>query len=230
MATQNKPCSRCKADLALSLYSKNVANKDGLSYVCKSCTALKRKEVSELHPERAELNKQRLKQWRIENPDKSRESVRVWRGNNRAYAVTYNKNRYATKKEQITQQVKAYRELNIDKLRESGRKHYHEHREKYLENSKLWARKNKGICNAKSREREIAKMKRTPKWLSKDDRWVIKEIYTLSALRTELFGFAWHVDHIIPLRGTSVSGLHVPSNLRVVPASVNISKRNTYKD
>ena len=34
------------------------------------------------------------------------------------------------------------------------------------------------------------------------------------------------VDHIIPLQGQFVSGLHVPENLRVIPRSINRSKRN----
>ena len=208
------------------MFSINAKNKDGLSYKCKSCTALKRKEIRKLHPEQIELNKQRLKKWRIENPDKSRAATRAWKENNSEYAVAYNKHRYATKKEQITQQLKLYRELNRDKVRELNRKNYHKHREVCRKRHKIWARKNRGVCNAKSRERELAKIKRTPKWLSNDDRWLIKEIYVLSALRTKLFGFAWHVDHIVPLRGKSVSGLHVANNLRVIPAVINISKGN----
>jgi hypothetical protein len=41
---------------------------------------------------------------------------------------------------------------------------------------------------------------------------------------------SWHVDHIIPLQGKNVSGLHIPENLQVIPAIENIKKRNNFED
>jgi hypothetical protein len=70
--------------------------------------------------------------------------------------------------------------------------------------------------------------KRVPQWLTSDDRWLMREAYKLAKLRTQLFGFIWEVDHIIPLRGEFVSGLHVPTNLQVIPKTENRNKRNHY--
>lgn len=75
-------------------------------------------------------------------------------------------------------------------------------------------------------KRRAARIKRTPKWLTKDDLWLIKQAYELAALRTKQFGFKWHVDHIIPLQGKLVSGLHVIENLQVIPGTENIKKYN----
>lgn len=80
----------------------------------------------------------------------------------------------------------------------------------------------KGTANLA--KRRAAKLQRTPTWLCGDDLWLIEEIYALAKLRTDMLGFSWHVDHIVPLQGKNVSGLHVPLNLRVIPWKDNVVK------
>ena len=78
-------------------------------------------------------------------------------------------------------------------------------------------------------KRHTAKLQRTPKWLTPDDCWMIEQAYELAVLRKKMFGFDWHVDHIMPLQGKLVSGLHVPMNLQVIPGLENSSKSNRYE-
>jgi hypothetical protein len=89
-----------------------------------------------------------------------------------------------------------------------------------------WAKRNSGRVLAWCRKRQLAKKQRTPQWLTQDDHWLIEQAYELAALRSKMFGFPWHVDHVIPLNGKTVSGLHVPSNLQVIPGSENSRKGN----
>lgn len=133
-------------------------------------------------------------------------------------------------KETVIERAIKWRKENIDKARESNLKYYHRNKESTSEKHKAWAQANKGKVLARVRKYELAKINRTPQWLDKDDVWVLQEIYDLAYKRTEMTGIKWHVDHIIPLQGKSVSGLHVPANLQVIPAIINMSKGNKFND
>ena len=72
-------------------------------------------------------------------------------------------------------------------------------------------------------------MQRTPKWLSDFDLLKMQCYYQLAAMYSKESGQQWHVDHIVPLQGKTVSGLHVPWNLQVIPADENIRKSNKHE-
>lgn len=68
-----------------------------------------------------------------------------------------------------------------------------------------------------------------PKWLTESDLLHIKCKYQVASMLSKNTGEQWHVDHIIPINGKFVSGLHVPSNLRVITAKENYLKQNKYE-
>ena len=77
-------------------------------------------------------------------------------------------------------------------------------------------------------KRDAAKKNRTPNWLTDDQLWMIEQAYDIAAKRTLSLGITFHVDHIVPLQGKIVSGLHVPWNLQVIPAKLNQQKSNRF--
>jgi hypothetical protein len=70
---------------------------------------------------------------------------------------------------------------------------------------------------------------RTPVWLTEFDRLKMKCYYQVAAMRSRESGQKWHIDHIIPLQGENVCGLHVPNNLQIIPAIENMRKNNHYE-
>ena len=80
---------------------------------------------------------------------------------------------------------------------------------------------------ARTRKRQAALLKRVPKW--DPDAHLIVAKYQLAAMLSQAAGIPHHVDHIIPLQGRKVSGLHVFSNLRVIPGSDNVKKSNKFQ-
>ena len=79
---------------------------------------------------------------------------------------------------------------------------------------------------ARTRKRQAKQLQRTPSW--DPDAHLIIAKYQLAAMLTQASGIPHHVDHIIPLQGRKVSGLHVFSNLKVIPGEENVKKSNKY--
>ncbi len=113
------------------------------------------------------------------------------------------------------------------------------HQEQALLSSKKWQLANPGqrksyrLANpnkisALRAKRRAAKLKRTPKWLTKEQFAEIEDFYTIVNDLSWLSEEPLHVDHIVPLQGKNVSGLHVPWNLQILPAKLNLSKSNKF--
>lgn len=141
-------------------------------------------------------------------------ALALWRKANPSMVKAHNDSQYKIHGEKIKANRTAYVKANPEAKRISDKKYYEANKPKYRH------------VRAK---RRAAERQRTPAWLTSDDYWMVEEAYSLAALRTKMFGFRWDVDHVVPLLGKNVSGLHVPNNLQVISAKHNRSKSNKYK-
>ena len=140
------------------------------------------------------------KEYYAKNREVIRESQRLW---------------YANNAEQQRQRKAKYREENSAAINAKLLKYAKDHPEKYA---------------AASAKRHAAKLKATPEWLTKAHWREIKYTYELSRDCGLMTGEKYHVDHIVPLQGKNVCGLHVPWNLQVLPAQINQQKYNKEPD
>jgi hypothetical protein len=135
---------------------------------------------------------------------------------------------YKNNRQKIIDRTADYYLKNKEVRNEQSRSYYHTNKEACKDLLKEWHKRNPGVRNSYTAKRKAAKLKATPDWLTKEEREQIRCYYSLSAMRNRNDDKAWHVDHIVPLRGKQVCGLHVPWNLRVIPAIENIKKGNKF--
>lgn len=111
--------------------------------------------------------------------------------------------------------VKDGRRAECAECRRAG---YAANPEKERESVRKYRNENPAAGRAKDSKRRAAKLKRTPPWADFES---IKEFFLGCPP-------GHHVDHILPLQGELVSGLHVLDNLQYLPASENLSKSNRF--
>jgi len=124
------------------------------------------------------------------------EMTKRWRINNKEYVSSYNSQ---------------WAKENADKRRI---------------NQALYRQRHPGKVNADTAKRDAAKKQRTPKWLTKTQWKDITQYYIDAAYIGQLMQVEMEVDHIVPILGKNVSGLHVPWNLQILTAKENSSKGN----
>lgn len=96
--------------------------------------------------------------------------------------------------------------------------------------TKTWKEKNPLLVKADNKHRRTKHKQATPKWLTDAERAQIRQIYIDAMTVTRITGVKWVVDHIYPLRGETVSGLHVPWNLVPMTRAANLIKSNILPD
>ena len=207
-----KKCPCCLKTKPYNEFYKSKASKDGCSGYCKPCAKVKTKKYAEANKDKVSERKARYQK---DNKDRVNQYNKQWREAN---------------PEKFSSYLQSYRDKNPDKVAESVRKWQKANKEKVNLSSREYQKRNPDKIRALGAKKKAAKLNATPAWLSEDHLQEMKNTYSHAKECELLTGDSYHVDHIVPLQGKTVCGLHVPWNLQVLPAEVNLSKNNSYND
>lgn len=230
-----KTCSHCKEVKSESEFTRASSRKDGLNPWCKNCTRAncrkedpaKRKIRSDAwYVENKDRRRATTKDWLEKHPGKSAEYCKKWRDLNPEKSIEANRKWYEQNRTKKLIADKNRRIANLQKFLERERSSYARNRESALIKNEKWRRQNKPVIAAYAAKRRSAKAERTPPWLSVEQHEAILKYYIEASELTASTGIIHHVDHIVPLRGKTVSGLHVPWNMQILTAVENLKKNN----
>lgn len=207
-----KICNQCKVLLDLQFFYKDKRNSDGCRGICKTCHNVKSQKWFAKNPIKTRKYRKKCREQQIE---KYRKKGREYWTLRPDYLKRQNKQRRENFKQKDSQKRKEYYKTNQEKL-----KNY----------SKDWRKENPSKVLAQTSKRRAARIEATPPWLSKEHLAEIEEMYILAKELSWLFeGEKLEVDHIIPLQGKYVRGLHVPWNLQLLSEKMNRKKYNNWK-
>lgn len=217
-------CKKCGVDKPLDDFQLDKRRNKHYT-TCRACRVQADRERRQANPEKArEYTRNYLKAWKAKNPERAAAIDKRYREKN---ADRYRKNGKAWRaanKERCDANRKAWAERNPQKIKESSKKAnaaWHERNPEYLKEH-YKANKTKYVA---ARARRRAKQESaTPDWLTAIDKAMIQEMYDVAQAREMQTGIKHHVDHIVPINGKKVSGMHVPWNLQVITAQENLSK------
>jgi Fe2+ transport system protein B len=221
--TMYKICNTCTKEKPFSDFSRSKSKRDGYQTQCKDCVK-----------EYKKLNKRRIEDYQKRYREDNKDNALRYRENNKENIANkqkeYWKEYSRLKKLEIKLQQRKHRKANKEKISSQQKEYREKNKENIAKYMHEYQKNNRHIINAITSKRRACKLNATPKWLSKKDEQIIRRFYKLSILFSKIFNSTFHVDHIIPLQGKTVCGLHVPWNLQILPAKDNISKSNSFEN
>jgi hypothetical protein len=152
---------------------------------------------------------------------------------------------YERRKEHIKARVRQYAQDNLEQVRQRAREYAAAHREEARMRTIEWSRanperrkqtnaefykNNRGAVTAYKAKYRAARRRACPPWVDDEHFAKIREIYCEAERMSKLMNEPYHVDHIVPLQGKTVCGLHVWWNLRVIRGTDNNRRRRIWND
>lgn len=132
---------------------------------------------------------------------------------------------YRRNKVRVLAQAATYRAAHKNEERKNRAEHYQRNKEHNAKTTKAYALAHPWIYREAQARRRAAARNRIPPWADRDK---IKDWYMLAQIVTEETGIPHEVDHIVPLQGRTVSGLHWEGNMQVITQAQNRAKSRSF--
>lgn len=200
-----KTCTKCNIEKPFELFS--IARGKYITQ-CKDCV---NERSAQWYAQNKERHLANSKAWFDANKDRKQATIKAWSKAN---------------KEKRSQEAAKRYEENKDAILASNRQKYHANLENERARSSAYAKAHREEHNARVRKYRESRIERTPAWTNESDKLRMQCYYQVAKMRTRETGEIWSVDHIVPLQGENVSGLHVSWNLQVITKRENIAKGN----
>lgn len=207
-----KLCNCCQQTKPIDAFYSQKRGIHGVKAQCKLCfNALRSARWATRSKEAVQKDLARQAEYRERNREKLREYHREWSTLNpekiRAYSKVYRSNN----SEQVKDRCLAWQKANPEKV---------------VAKSIRWQKRHPERAVAAVMKREARKRQAYAPWDQEFTDFVSLEAAHLCKLREAATGIKWHVDHVIPLGGEEVCGLHVWNNMQVIPGVLNVRKGN----
>lgn len=178
----------------------------------------------------SERKKLSMQKWREANRERLRAYNNAWRETHkeaeRAKNVERNARYYATKAGDILQRKRERYSTLTRQEKQEYCGYATADKGVWRARGKQWRADNPGAAAAQVARRRASILKATPSWA---DHSAIRTVYEEAKRLQAQDGMPRHVDHIVPLRGRKVSGLHVHTNLQILTAKDNQVKGNQHE-
>ena len=167
----------------------------------------------------------RVRVWQAANQGKVRAYRAAWRAANPGKMQACRDAWEDANQERERSRKKAWRVANPEKRRARKKAYRAAHPERERSRHKAYRAANPDKVAADHVRRRAAERQAQPAWA---DQCAIAQIYKEAARLTRQTGIVHHVDHVYPLAGRTVSGLHVEVNLQILTATENLRKGNAH--
>ena len=215
-------CTRCGLTKTPSEFYKAAKNPSGLQSRCKECSKATNREWLAKHPGKSA---EYTKRYEENNAERRKELRAISDAAYAARKLELGRIREEKNREKRKAQARARIAKNPDRHNAKSKSWRAANLEKSKAIFKKWRDANPGVMAMHAARWRAALVQATPAWANQKK---IAEFYETADGLSMLTGEWYHVDHIVPLQGKTVRGLHCEANLQVLPEVENIRKGNRH--